>query len=67
MLQHLFPFLHSLLGDDRIYPIGESILGPDFLLTVTEGNLHVGDTPWHAGKAILRTVKIGFYLETKRR
>ena len=58
------PFLHSLLADDRIYSIGESILGPDFLLNVTEGNLHVGDTPWHTGKAILRTVKIGFYLET---
>ena len=42
------PFLHSLLADDRIYSIGESILGSDFMLVVTEGNLHVGDTPWHA-------------------
>ena len=59
------PFLHSLLADDRVYSIGESILGSDFMLVVTEGNLHVGDTPWHAGEEarVLRTVKIGFYLE----
>ena len=43
------PFLHSLIIDPRILGIAEGLLGPDIFLDVTEGNLHVGDTPWHGG------------------
>ena len=60
------PFLHSLIIDPRILGIAEGLLGPDIFLDVTEGNLHVGDTPWHGGgndAEILPHVKIGFYLE----
>ncbi len=60
------PFLHSLIIDPRILGIAEGLLGPDIFLDVTEGNLHVGDTPWHGGGndcEILPHVKIGFYLE----
>ena len=60
------PFLHSLTIDPRILGIAEGLLGPDIFLDVTEGNLHVGDTPWHGGgndAEILPHVKIGFYLE----
>ena len=60
------PFLHSLIIDPRILGIAEGLLGPDIFLDVTEGNLHVGDTPWHGGgndSEILPHVKIGFYLE----
>lgn len=66
------PFLSSLVEDDRIYGIGESLLGPHFLLAGTEGNLHVGDTQWHAtdldsdyggSPHLLQFVKVAFYLE----
>ena len=35
------------LIDPRILGIAEGLLGD--ILDVTEGNLHVGDTPWHGG------------------
>jgi len=60
------PFLHSLIVDPRILAIAEGLLGEDIFLDVTEGNLHVGDTPWHGGgedSEILPHVKIAFYLE----
>ena len=60
------PFLAQLPADDRIYGIAESLLGPDFFLVATEGNLHVGDTAWHGvGRSpeILPHVKIALYLE----
>ena len=63
------PFLHSLLGDERINDIGEELCGPDFVLDVTEGNLHVGDTQWHGSYGAwepVRWIKIGFYLESLR-
>ena len=58
------PFLSALTDDDRIYKIGEDLLGPDFILDLTEGKLRVGDTPWHG--AVLQadavsTVKINIY------
>ena len=67
------PFLSSLVEDDRIYGIGESLLGPDFFLIGTEGNLHVGDTQWHGADLgsdymgsphRLQSVKISFYVDT---
>ena len=46
------PFTNTLMDDDRIYSIGEDLLGPDFVLDQSEGNLHVGDTVWHGGQDI---------------
>ena len=66
------PFLSSLVEDDRIYGIGESLLGPDFFLIGTEGNLHVGDTQWHGmdlesaysdSPHRLQSVKVAFYMD----
>lgn len=69
------PFLTSLLDDDRIHSIPESLLGPDFLLFATAGNLHVGDTQWHGvelshsppDELKLKSVKIAFYLDPLNR
>ncbi len=60
------PFLSQLPADDRIYGIGQSLFGPDFFLIGTEGNLHVGDTPWHGALEDigLPSVKIAFYVDT---
>ena len=60
------PYLSQLPVDDRIYGLGESLLGPDFFLIGTEGNLHVGQTPWHGGPSdgvSLHSIKITFYLD----
>jgi hypothetical protein len=60
------PFLSTVPADDRIYNIGVDLVGPDFVLEVTEGNLHVGDTPWHADTTDVDPVtrpKITFYTE----
>ena len=69
------PFLASLLDDDRIHSIPESLLGPDFFLFGTEGNLHVGDTQWHGAKITggpsddlkLKSVKVAFYVDPLNR
>ena len=58
------PYLSSLIDTDRIYMIGEDLLGPDFILDGTEGRLRVGPTPWHGGKPeknSLPHVKINIY------
>ena len=61
------PFMAGLPADDRIYCIGEDLLGPDFFLIGTEGNLHAGDTLWH-GSGLwdenIKSVKIAFYPES---
>lgn len=60
------PFMSGLAGDDRIYEIGEDLLGSDFFLIGTEGNLHVGDTYWHGDgmwDEKVRAVKVAFYPE----
>ena len=60
------PFLSRVPEDDRIYNIGVDLLGPDFILEGTEGNLHVGDTRWHGDppdEASVRHPKITFYTE----
>ena len=41
------PVLTSFLDDDRIYEIPETLLGPDFILEMTDGHVRAGDTPWH--------------------
>ena len=60
------PFLSKLPADDRIYGIGLDLCGPDFILSVTEGNLQKGDTPWHGDLAIKSApfgIKIAFYTD----
>ena len=60
------PFMSKLADDDRIYNIGVDLLGPDFVLDCTEGNLHVGDTIWHCqqpGEFPLSNIKIALYPE----
>ena len=70
--QAMIPFfeysaeLCAIIEDDRIWKLGEDLLGPEFHLIGTEGNLHVGDTAWHGGAAepdVLPSIKIAFYLE----
>ena len=60
-------FLTSLLEDDRIYSIGNDLIGPDFLLESTGGCFRFGDTPWHGGRGkhteVLLCIKIAFYLD----
>ena len=61
------PALLWLLEDDRIYQLGIDLLGPNFILNATEGNLHVGDTQWHGGgpeAEVVPHIKIAFYLES---
>lgn len=63
-------FLSTIPDDDRIYNIGVDLLGPDFLLAGTEGNLQMGDTPWHGGIPKVgypSHIKIAFYPETLTR
>ena len=60
------PFMARLLDDDRIYGIGEDLLGPDFLWWGSDGNLYVGDTAWHADTETpedLPWVKVAIYLD----
>lgn len=64
------PALLEFIVDDRIHAIGEGLLGPDYILNATEGNLHTGDTYWHGGDGtaeVLPHVKIAFYLESTTR
>ena len=70
--QAMIPFfeysteLRNFIDDDRIWNLAEDLLGPDFHLNATEGNLHVGDTAWHGGSSepdTLPSIKIAFYLE----
>lgn len=64
------PALLKFIADDRIHGIAEDLMGPDYIYTCSEGNLHVGDTQWH-GKdpdvAVLPEVKISLYLEPTTR
>ncbi|MEC7843084.1 MAG: phytanoyl-CoA dioxygenase family protein [Candidatus Latescibacterota bacterium] len=64
------PVLRQIMEDDRIFQLGEDLLGPGFLLNATEGNLHTGDTQWHGGgpePELVPHIKIAFYLEPATR
>ena len=64
------PSTIGLLEDDRIYETVEDLLGPGFVLVLTEAHLSVGDTYWHGGpraENTLRHVKMGIYLESVTR
>ena len=60
------PFLDRVVDDDRIHGIACGLLGSDYILDSTEGNVFAEDTQWHGGDGrfrILRSIKIGIYLE----
>ena len=60
------PFMTQLMDDDRIYGIGEDLLGADFVLDGTEGHRHAGDTHWHGSdgtRSVLHIIKIALYLD----
>ena len=44
------PRLYGLVDDERIHEIPETLLGPDFFLSSTDGHIRSGDTPWHGRK-----------------
>ena len=44
------PSLLPLLDDDRIHGIPETLLGPDFVLEMTDGHVRGGNTAWHGRK-----------------
>ena len=61
------PLLASLVDDDRIHEIPESLLSPDFFLDGTQGNLRVGDTPWHGATEFtedIGQIKVTMYLDS---
>ena len=52
--QQIVPFFdydpgsfYPLLEDDRIVDVFETLLGPDYLFTLSEGIIHTGGTGWH--------------------
>ena len=57
--------LTSLLEDERIYGLAESLLGPDFILMSTEGNRYVGQTQWHSDGSSMPvpSIKVVWYLD----
>ena len=70
--EHLMPFfergsfMSTLADDDRVYDIGVGLMGPDFVLDGTEGNLMEGDSSWHCmspAQNLLPSIKIAFYPE----
>ncbi len=62
--------LARLVEDDRIYPIAEDLLGPDFVWITSDGNLYVGDTQWHPDSdwpdQTFRSIKFAFYMDPVR-
>ena len=59
--------LATLVDDDRIHQIPESLLGSDFFLDCTQGNLRVGDTPWHGATEFtedIGQIKVTMYLDS---
>ena len=64
------PSIRGLLEDDRIYGTVEDLLGPGFILALTEAHLSVGDTQWHGDhrtRGVLPNVKMGIYLDSVAR
>ena len=51
--------------DDRIYGTMEALYGPNFVWLCSEGNLYVGDTPWHPDGTRLSAppMKVSLYLD----
>ena len=69
------PVLTSFLDDDRIYEIPETLLGPDFILEMTDGHVRAGDTSWHGrdprqetSKSLYRpNVRVAIYFDSLRK
>jgi Phytanoyl-CoA dioxygenase (PhyH) len=57
--------LSALLDDPRVVGIPRRILGEDFNYSTSDGNLYVGDTPFHSNPFAggLRALKVAFYLD----
>jgi len=67
------PLLIKLLDDDRIHGIPEALLGPDFVLSMTDGHIRGGNTPWHGrntseelddGNSYRFNCRVAFYFDT---
>ena len=58
---------YPLLDDERIVDIFENLMGDDYIVTLSEGILHTGGTPWHhdtcAPEGFL-TMRAAIYLDT---
>lgn len=64
------PYLCSLLDDERINGIAESVIGPDYQYWNSDGNYYVGDTPWHSDTGWpepIRFYKMALYLDSLTR
>lgn len=70
--EHVMPFferrrfMSTLVDDDRIHDIGVGLMGADFVLDGTEGNLMTGDSSWHCNvppQDLHPSIKIAFYPE----
>lgn len=59
------PLLTRLVEDDRIYEPLEQLLGPGIVWIGSDGNLYVGDTPWHPDGSMpgYGRIKVAFYLD----
>jgi ectoine hydroxylase-related dioxygenase (phytanoyl-CoA dioxygenase family) len=60
------PLLTQLVEDDRIYQTVEQLLGPGFSWLCSEGNLYIGDTPWHpdgGSNSDFPFMKVSLYLD----
>ncbi len=58
--------MRPFLEDDRIYQIALDLLGPGFLLVLSEAHYSVGDVQWHGDhrtRGVLPNLKMGIYLE----
>ena len=60
---------HPLLDSANLNKMVEDLLGADFVFTVSEGHLRIGDTPWHHDDVAPEGqihLKVVFYLEPVR-
>jgi len=58
-------YLSALIDDPRIHDVGVTLCGDDFNYWASDGNVYVGDTPWHSDHAFGKylSIKIAFYLD----
>jgi Phytanoyl-CoA dioxygenase (PhyH) len=57
--------LSALLDDPRLVSVPQRLLGEDFNYATSDGNLYVGDTPFHSNPfpGGLKALKLAFYLD----
>ena len=58
-------YLSALIDDPRIHGLGAALCGDDFNYMSSDGNVYVGDTPWHSDQVAgnYPCIKIAFYLD----